>query len=93
MGGRFVRWRKFAQQDHDRVCPLCNKDIEFRLYPEEIWVRIFTMAVAIGAAYYANERGAYLAAFAGMAAILVVAYVAVSLRLRNRQRFQKRRAT
>jgi hypothetical protein len=90
MGGRFLRWSKIANVDRNRNCPLCGGDIEYRLYPEELGARAFTIVAAIGAAYWAKERGGgYLAILIGFAATLAVVYVAVSFRLRDQQRFKK----
>lgn len=91
MDGKFVHWRKFAKLDHFRVCPICGRDIEFQFYPEEIAVRVLTVVLVIGGLYWARERGAYLSTFLAVAAVLGVAYFAVSWRLRDRQRFRKGR--
>ena len=92
MGGRFVQWRKFANVDPSRNCRFCGGAIEFRMYPEEIIVRILTIAVVIGAGYWAKQRGGgYLMILLTVTLVLVAAYVAVSLRLRNEQRFKKGR--
>lgn len=91
MDGKFVHWRKFAKMDHFRVCPLCGRDIEFHLYPEEIAVRGLTVILVIGGFYWAKERGAYLGSLLTVVAILGVAYFLVSWRLRDKQRFRKGR--
>lgn len=92
MGGRFVRWSRIASVDPSRNCPLCGRDIEFRIYPEEVAVRILTIAATIAAAYWAKESGGgYLVILLTLAAVLVASYTAVSLRLRDRQRFRKGR--
>ncbi len=92
MGGRFVDWRKFASPDHSRVCRLCGKDIEVRMYPEEIGVRILTILVLIGGGYWAKQRGGgYLMILVTVTAILIAAYLLVAFRLRDQQRFKKGR--
>ena len=91
MGGRFVRWSNIANVDRSRNCPLCGRDIEIRTYPEEVVVRILTIGVLIGAGYWARERGGgYVMILLTVTAVLVILYLAVSLRLRNQQRFRKR---
>lgn len=91
MGGRFVRWSQIANVDRSRNCPLCGGEIEFRLYPEELGARLLTIVAVIAAGYWAKEHGNYLAILATLAAVLVAIYAAMSLRLRNRQRFTKGR--
>ena len=92
MGGRFVRWSKVANVDRARNCPLCNGNIQFKIHPEELIVRVLTLVVVVVAAYWAKEhRFGYLNILLTMTAILVSIYVAVSLRLKNRQRFEKAR--
>jgi hypothetical protein len=90
MGGRFVRWSKIANVDPSRACPLCGGEIEFHMYSEELIARILTIFAVIVAGYWAKEhRAGYLAILVTLTAVLVAMYVAVSLRLRNRQRFKK----
>ena len=89
MGGRFVKWQQLANTDRDRNCPLCGKDIEFRMYPEEIGARILTILVVIGASWWAKERGGYLAILVAVAVTLLAIYFAVHVRLKDRQRFKK----
>jgi len=92
MGGRFVRWRKFANVDPSRNCPMCGKDIEFRIYPEEVAARILTILLAMGAGYWAKQRGGgYLTILLAFAGTLIAIYLAVYLRLRGQQRFKKGR--
>ena len=92
MSGRFVQWRKFAQMDRNRNCPLCGKDIEFRLYPEEIGVRVLGIAVAVAGAYWARQRGeGYFGILLAIVATLIVMFVAAHFLLRGRQRFQRGR--
>lgn len=92
MGGRFVRWSKVANVDRERNCPLCNGNIQFRIHPEELIARVLTLVVVVVAAYWAKEhRAGYLEILFAMTAVLVVIYVAVTLRLKNRQRFEKAR--
>jgi hypothetical protein len=92
MGGRFVRWSKVANVDRARNCPLCGGNIQFRIYAEELAARILTLVIVIVAAYWAKEhRAGYLSILLAMTAALVFIYVAVSLRLRSRQRFEKAR--
>lgn len=90
MGGRFLRWSKIANVDRSRNCPLCGKDIEFHMYPEEIAARVFTILAVMAAGYWAKERGGgYLVILTTLVAVLVAVYVGVSLRLRNQQRFKR----
>lgn len=92
MGGRFLRWSKIANVDRDRNCPICGAEIEFRIHPEELAVRFLTIVAVIAAAYWAKERaGGYLLILLTLTAVLATLYVAVSLRLRNQQRFRKGR--
>lgn len=92
MGGRFVRWSKIANVDRSRNCPLCNGEIEFQLHPEELAARALTIVALIVAGYWAKEHKAgYLNILVVLTAVLVGAYVAVSLRLKNQQRFKKGR--
>jgi uncharacterized protein (DUF983 family) len=92
MGGRFVRWSKVANVDRARNCPLCGGNIQFHIYPEELGARILTLVVVVVAAYWAKEhRAGYLQILVTMTTILVIIYVAVMLRLKNRQRFEKAR--
>ena len=91
MGGRFVRWSNIANVDRSRNCPLCGKDIELRTYPEEVAVRVLTILVVMGGGYWAKQRGGgYLAILLTVTVVLVISYLGVALRLRNRQRFKKR---
>ena len=90
MEGKFLHWRKFAKQDHFRACPLCGKSIQFQLYPDEVGVRILSIALVIGGLYWAKERGGgYVAMFVTVAIVLAVAWYAVTWRLRDKQRFRK----
>ena len=92
MGGRFVQWRKFANIDLARNCPLCGKDIEVRTYPEEVAIRVLAILAVIAAGYWAHEHsGGYVAILLAVAVTLASAYLVVSMRLKDRQRFQKRR--
>ncbi len=92
MGGRFVRWSRIANVDRARNCPLCGGNIAFHFHPEEIVARVLTILVVLVAAYWAKEhRAGYLNILLTMTAVLVFIYAAVSLRLRNRQRFEKAR--
>lgn len=92
MGGRFVRWSKVANVDRERNCPLCNGNIQFRIHPEELIARGLTLVVVVVAAYWAKEhRAGYLDILLTMTAALVLIYMAVTLRLKNRQRFEKAR--
>ena len=92
MGGRFVRWSKVANVDRARNCPLCGGNIQFRIHPEEIIVRILTLVVVVVAAYWAKEhRAGYLGILVTTTAVLVFLYVAVTLLLKNRQRYEKAR--
>ena len=92
MGGRFVRWSTIANVDRTRNCPLCGGNIQFHMHPEELAARILTIVVVLVAAYWAKEhRAGYLNILLTTTTVLVFIYAAVSLRLRNRQRFQKAR--
>src|SRR5437870_4746266 len=91
MGGRFLHWSKIANVDRSRNCPICGGNIEFRMYPEEVAARVFTIVATIAAAYWANERrSGYAAILATFALTLAVVYLVVFLLLRNRQRFRKK---
>ena len=91
MGGRFLHWSKIANVDRSRNCPICGGNIEFRMYPEELAARILTIVAVIAAAYWANARhGGYVAILSTLTLVLVAMYLVVFLRLRNRQRFQKK---
>lgn len=89
MEGRFLRWSQIGNVDRSRSCPLCGREIEFNLHPEELAARIVTIVVVVAAAYWAKEHGNYLAILVTVAAVLIAIYVGVSLRLRTRQRFRK----
>ncbi|MEO7743018.1 MAG: hypothetical protein ABIR98_08790 [Usitatibacter sp.] len=87
---KFLRWHKVANSDHSRACPMCGGDFQFRMYPEEIGVRLLTIAVLAGACYLAKDRGGgYLSIVLGAATIIAAAYAAAAFRLRNAQRFTK----
>jgi hypothetical protein len=88
MGGRFMRTTRLTNIDKSRNCPLCNGNIELRMHPEEIAVRLLTIVALIVAGYFAKEhRASYLAILVSLTAFLVAVYAVVSLMLRNRQRF------
>jgi preprotein translocase subunit SecG len=55
-------------------------------------VRVLTLVVVVVAAYWAKEhRAGYLGILVTMTAVLVFLYVAVTLLLKNRQRYEKAR--
>ena len=88
---KFLKWHKVAQSDHSRSCPMCGGDFQFRMYPEEIAVRLFAIAVLGGACYLAKDRGGgYLTIILGAAAIIAAAYAAAAFMLRDKQRFAKK---
>lgn len=92
MTGRFVKWRKFAYMDHSRNCPLCGKDIEFWIHPEEIAARVLSIVIAVGGAYWAHHRGeGYFTILLTTVAALAGLFVVVAFRLRGQQRFRKGR--
>ena len=92
MTGDFLQWRKFANLDRSRNCPLCGKDIEFRLYPEEMAVRVLSIVIAVGGAYWAHHRGeGYFTILLSVIAALIVLFVFAKFRLRGQQRFKKGR--
>jgi hypothetical protein len=85
-----VRWSSIANVDRSRNCPLCGGNIQFKIHPEELIARILTLVVVVVAGYWAKEhRAGYLNILLTMTASLVFIYAAMSLRLRNRQRFEK----
>jgi hypothetical protein len=85
---KFLRWHKIANSDHSRTCPMCGGDFQYRMYPEEIAVRLLTIVVLVGACYLAKDRGGgYLSIVLGASAIIAVGYAAATFRLRNAQRF------
>ena len=87
---KFLKWHKLANSDHSRSCPMCGRDFRYRMYPEEIAVRLLTIAVLVGACYLARDRGGgYLPIVLGAAAIIGAAYAAAAFRLRDAQRFAK----
>ena len=88
MGGRFMQTTKLTHLDKSRNCPLCAGDITMRMYPEEMAARVIAVVAFMVAAYWAKEhRAGYLAILVSLAAFLVLVYVALSLLLRNKQRF------
>jgi hypothetical protein len=90
MGGRFIRFNKLMNVDPKRNCPRCGKDIELRTHPEEVIVRLLTIAAVIAAGYWAKVRGGgYLVVLLAFTAGLLAMYAIASLLLRNKQRFQK----
>jgi uncharacterized protein (DUF983 family) len=90
MEGRFLHWRKFAKMDHFRSCPLCGKDLEFQLYPEEVGVRVLAAAAVIYGFYWAKQHGGgWIAMLLTVAAAVAAGFFLVHLRLRDRQRFRK----
>ncbi len=87
---KFLKWHKIANSDHSRSCPMCGGDFQFRMYPEEIAVRLFSIAVLAGAGYLAKDRGGgYLFLVLGASALVAAAYAAAAFRLRDAQRFAK----
>lgn len=90
--GEFIRWSKIQQTDHMRACPICGKEIEHRVHPEEVAIRAIAIAVAIATMYWMNTRshGFVLPLVVGTV-ILVGVYAVAQLRLRNAQRYRKGR--
>ena len=87
---KFLKWHKVANSDHSRSCPMCGGDFQFRMYPEEIAVRLFSIVVLVGACYLAKDRGGdYLSLVLGASALVAAAYAAAALHLRDAQRFAK----
>ena len=89
MDGRFLHWRKFAKQDHFRACPLCGKAIQFHMYPEEIAVRLFSAALVIYGFWWARQHGGWIPMLLVAAVVIGNAFLLVSWRLKDRQRFRK----
>ena len=89
MDGKFLHWRKFAKMDHFRACPLCGKAIQFRIYPEEIGVRLASGALVIYGFWWARQHGGWIPMLLVVAAIIATAFTLVNWRLRERQRFRK----
>jgi hypothetical protein len=94
MAPKFLRWIKFEKANAFRSCPMCGGEIEYRMYAEEIGVRLLTIAVIAGAGYWGSHRlDGYARPFAVAALVLAVMWVGSALLLRNRQRFKKGRNT
>ena len=92
MQGKFLRWLKFQKPNAFRSCPMCGGEIEFRLYPEELGVRLLTIAVIAGAGYWGHHRiDGYVKPFVTAALVLVAMYGVTYLLIRNRQRYKKGR--
>lgn len=90
--GKFIRWSKIQQTDHMRSCPICGKEIEHRIHPEEVAIRGIAIVVAIATMYWMNtRRSGFLVPLLVGTAILVCVYGAAQLRLRNAQRYRKGR--
>lgn len=90
MDRKFLHWSQFARQDPTRSCPLCGKSIRMATYIPEIAVRVLAVAVIIGAAYFAKERGGgYLGILITVVTVLGASFGAVAWWLRDRQRFVK----
>ena len=89
MEGKFLHWRKFAKQDHFKACPICGKPIEYVMYPEEVVVRIASAALVIYGFWFAKEHGGWIPMILVVAAAIATAFMLVSWRLRERQRFRR----
>ena len=89
MDGKFLHWRKFAKIDHFRSCPLCGKDLQYRMYPEELAVRAGSVALVIYGFWWAKEHGGWIPMILVVAALIATAFLLVKVRLRDRQRFRK----
>ncbi|HET6263434.1 MAG TPA: hypothetical protein VFD95_01160 [Usitatibacter sp.] len=90
MEGKFLQWRKFAKQDHFKACPICGKGLEFRMYPEEIAVRVLSVVLVIYGFYWAKERGGgWVPMLATVIAVIVASFFLVKFRLKDQQRFRK----
>ena len=88
---KFLKWHKVANSDHSRSCPMCGGDFQYRMYPEEIVVRLLTLVVLVGACYLAKDRGGgYVSIVLGASAIIAVAYAAAAFLLRDKQRFARK---
>ena len=92
MEGKFIHWLKFEKPNAHRNCPLCGREIEIRMHPEEIGVRVFTILAFVVAGYFVHkaEYGFFRPLLIALA-VLAVAHIGVLALLRNRQRFQKGR--
>jgi len=89
MDGKFLHWRKFAKMDHFRACPICGKGLQYQMFPEEVAVRVLSIALVIYGFYWAREHGAWIQMLVVVAAAIGAAFWLVSWRLRDRQRFRK----
>ena len=90
--GRWIRWSKIQKTDHMRSCPICGKEIEHRIHPEEIAIRAIAIVVGIATMYWMNtRRHGFLVPLVAGTAILVAVYAVAQLRLRDAQRYQKGR--
>ena len=88
---KFLKWHSVANSDHSRSCPMCGGDIQFKMYPEEIAVRLITVVVVIGACYLARDRaGGYVTVVLAASAIIAAAYAAAAFLMRDKQRFAKK---
>ena len=92
MEGKFIHVLKFEKPNAHRNCPLCGREIEYRMYPAEIAVRVLTIAAFVIGAYFAHGRihGFFTPLLIALA-VVVASHAAVILMLRNGQRFQKGR--
>lgn len=89
MDGKFIQWRKFAKIDHFRACPICGKSIQFHMYPEEIAVRVASVALVIYGFWWARQHGGWIPVLLVVAALCATAFLLVNWRLRERQRFRR----
>ncbi len=89
MDGQFLHWRKFAKMDHFRACPICGKSIEFRMYPEEVIVRLASVAFVIYGFWWAKQHGGWIPMLLVVGAVIATSFMLVNWRLREMQRFRK----
>ncbi len=91
LGQRFIRWSKIQQTTFLRSCPMCGKEIEHWFHREEFVLRGLAIVVAIAVSGWINFRGGFLLPVIVGTAILVAAYVIVTKRLQDAQRYKKGR--
>ncbi len=70
---------------------MCGKEIEHWFHREEIVLRALAIVVAIAVCGWIKFRGGFLLPVTVGTAILVVAYVVVTKRLQDVQRYKKGR--